>query len=493
MSLSIRQRITRWAYTWHRKLIWVAAFALFCWTLSGITHPLMAWFGPQASTFFPPSLTLTTDQIVQFQQRLNTLDLSQARIIKLTPSPHGAAVQVTTGQHRPRHYYPLQAQSVNAEYNDRQHAIWLAHYYLTPPGQMVSTQQPSVRTVEFIDAFNQEYPSVNRLLPVYKISFATEDNLSVYIHTETNALASMNNDTKRILQTVFQNLHTWRWLDFTGLGRVLIVGLLIMTLFTAALSGLLLVINLRNRPLPPAKRWHRRLGYILWLPLLAWSGSGFYHLLQAEYIEPVSGMRLGDRLAIQQNINSNDFRLPALLNQQAVNAVSLIQHNSELFYRVSYSVPVSKVTREQRFQGRPAEKQAVYLTASTGELAALTDAERVRQLADNFYQTTTSEPALVTHFSPNYDFRNKRLPVWAVQVHDNQHRLAFIDPATGILVDQSRRVDRAERLTFSLAHKWNFLVPLIDRFPRDVIIVMILSLLIVTGVLGVRLQRNKRT
>ena len=92
--------------------------------------------------------------------------------------------------------------------------------------------------------------------------------------------------------------------------------------------------------------------------------------------------------------------------------------------------------------------------------------------------------SLVTHFSPNYDFRNKRLPVWQFEFNDADHRIIYIDSISGILVDQSRTQDRIERWSFSLLHKWNMLTPLIGREIRDVLVVITLSLLLLSAMFG---------
>jgi hypothetical protein len=87
----------------------------------------------------------------------------------------------------------------------------------------------------------------------------------------------------------------------------------------------------------------------------------------------------------------------------------------------------------------------------------------------------------LTRFSPLYDFRNKRLPVFQFTYAD---RHLFIDPKTGTLVEQLARADRYERLVFSSLHKWNFLTPWTGRPVRDALMISVLLISIISTGLG---------
>jgi hypothetical protein len=71
---------------------------------------------------------------------------------------------------------------------------------------------------------------------------------------------------------------------------------------------------------------------------------------------------------------------------------------------------------------------------------------------------------LITKFGPNYDFRNKRLPVWQINYDSPDGNRIFIDPASGILVDHITNKERYESYSFSFLHKWNFLTHLLVDF-----------------------------
>ena len=102
---------------------------------------------------------------------------------------------------------------------------------------------------------------------------------------------------------------------------------------------------------------------------------------------------------------------------------------------------------------------------------------------------------LVTHFGPHYDFRNKRLPVWRLDFNTPKGDKLFIDPATGMLVDRLVNLERYEGYSFSFLHKWNFLVPLMGREKRDIVISVLLIAAISFSVIGFLMltKRRRRT
>lgn len=504
------------ALRWHNRIKWYAFAAIICWALSGITHPLMAWFGPQAAQFMPPRFQIQPAHIEHVSAVIAKHQLTRAHVAKLVPTAaNEVLLQVTEGEQLPRRYFSLSSAEEFPDY-DRQQAQWLASYYT---GLDIET----ISDVRFRTKFDADYPRVNRLLPVYEVAIgAGEDRVSVFVYTETNSLAAINNQSKQLLQRVFQVLHTWSWLDVTGHGRVIIIALLMLTLMTIALSGIQLIFALPRRKIPRhSRRWHRRIAYVLWLPLLAWSASGFYHLLQAQYVQPVAGVRLGPVMNLQhwllhEKSVSGNAEISAGSNQRLwrenfsrslggnvfFNAASLVMlGEGQYAYRLSISSSQSQSSgkmhdhgskREQRFDGQSKEKGAIYLAAHSAQRMDISDAAQATYLVKQLFSGDVAangkaEPeiadiTLVTHFGPDYDFRNKRLPVWQIDLINDDRSRVFIDPASNILVDQNRKIDRLESLSFSLLHKWNLLVPFTGRKGRDMLVVMtLLTLMLIAG------------
>ncbi|WP_105102030.1 PepSY domain-containing protein [Microbulbifer pacificus] len=468
---------------WHNRLGWWALTGILIWALSGICHPMMAWFGPQATKFFPPSIHLQPAELAGLPQLLgDSGKIAGAKVVKVVPSASGPLLQVTDSETDPRRYYRVNDGSEVID-GDMAQARWLAGYYSGRGGDRIADVQLQTR-------FDNDYPSVNRLLPVYRVTYHGQDNLTLFIHTETAALASMSDSRKSVLQGIFRQLHTFAWLDDLEYGRLILIALFMLTLAAFAATGLALVFALKNRKIRDGKRrYHRLLGYALWLPLLGWSTSGFYHLLQSSLVDEVQGLRLG--ATGEFGPLSNDFRWVQALDGRAINSLSLIAGPEGVpYYRLGLAPAEGNApaSRNQRFDGRPSESGAVFVDARRGVIQeSFGDRAQAQLLAarhGGISATDIERVQLVTGYGPDYDFRNKRLPVWRVDLADAERRMLFVDPVTGVLVDQSRGVDRAERLSFSLLHKWNHLAPLIGRQSRDLLIVATLLILLVSGAIG---------
>jgi len=477
---------------WHKKVAWSSAIAMLIWGLSAISHPLMSWFGPQAERSFPPSMQVSGEPLDNLPPLLQAVpDLADARLIKLVPGKHGPLLQITQDQQTPRQYYDLSAQQ-KLENQDLAQAQWLASYY-------TGLDTALIETVDFQVQYSDQYPAVNRLLPIYKVQFGGDNPMLAFVHTETGALASLSDPFKQRMQWLFQHLHTLKWLDSLEYGRLLLISLFILCLLGSAIIGFILILSIKSRLIRDAKRrYHRRLAYILWLPLLAWSASGFYHLWQMSLVETQYGIGLDQPFSSFQSEDLNTQSL-AQLKYQSINSLSLIRGpDQQLYWRasVAQSTDQQAVGREQRFAGVPSEYTALYLPASfAGEVATLDDAQLATAMALRFSgldATQVLNPTPIRRFGADYDFRNKRLPVWRLELADKSATNLFVDTATGILVDSSTRVDRAERWSFSVLHKWSPLTGLTGRKLRDSLMVAAVVLLLLISALGITLLARRR-
>lgn len=470
------------AIRWHRRLTWPALAALLLFVISGISHPLMVWTGPQAQQFFPPKIQYNSQHWNTLKKVAKQVSSDPVAILKLTPSQQGAVIQLTPNPLKPRRYFDANTGTELADY-DKQQAQWLARYYS-------GEQQASIISSTLITEFNLQYPSVNRQLPVWKIDFQHNDNLSLYIHTETLTAAAINNDWKRSLQWLFQLLHTqslfgdYPWLQFA------IMNILMLTLIVFVSTGITMVWTMPKRKHIPSskRRWHRRTAIALYVPLLLFLFSGFYHLWYSQLADSPSGQRLGKSIDLTSIANSKANILESVQGK-SFNQLSIINHNDDLFLRASVAnSQQNTITRQQRFKGKTKEYAAHYisLTSNTNE-QPLTDKHFASLLAQQQFNQgeTISQVSRISHFGNGYDFRNKRLPVWRVETNRQWY---FVDTSTGILVEIVDMPRRYEGLSFSILHKWNLLVPAIGRLWRDVSIVSCLSLFLLLAFLGLAMK-----
>lgn len=486
----------------HRWLRYLAILALVLFVVSALMHPIMIWTGPQPSRMVPPSMSIRDLSVDNVSHILNKYHIVSPLLVRLVPTVGGPCLQVTEQEDLPRRYFNLQSGEELEEF-DRQQAIWLSRYY--------NNDNDDIIKVEFITEFNDEYPWVNRLLPVYKITFDSSDNTVVYVYTETNALAAINNDWKDALQFVFRNFHTWSWLDAFPILRIILMTFLLIALIAMAATGAMqLFLKKSTSKTPKHRKNHRMVATIVFIPFVALLISGLFHLQHQQFGESHKGMRMSDSLQLESNrhpIPSSAFDVA----DQAVNNVSLVEYQHKLFYRIGfspkeYSEPTldhhaivssdSLQKREQRFDGVSPEKSSVYIDFADGRLTDIEDEMVATSVATEFLgrdQLQINKAELVTHFGPEYDFRNKRLPVWRISANNPEHQVVFVDPITSIVVDHLTPSSRIERWSFSMLHKWDFLVPFIGRQARDVLVVGLLTSLLLLAYLGISMTwpRNR--
>jgi hypothetical protein len=188
---------------------------------------------------------------------------------------------------------------------------------------------------------------------------------------------------------------------------------------------------------------------------------------------------------------------------QPLNALSLLHIGDRWFYRGSLaqtSIPTlggehdHHAVRQQRYDGVPREAGGLYWDALSGQrLPDINDITLAHELAASLPgidKALITGVSVVSRFGPDYDFRNKRLPVWQVDTATLAGDRLFVDLASGVLVDRNTASTRLEGLSFSFLHKWNFLAWPLGRENRDLLIMVILAGTLLLAGLGWRLRRK---
>ncbi|PKM21557.1 MAG: hypothetical protein CVV10_08770 [Gammaproteobacteria bacterium HGW-Gammaproteobacteria-14] len=491
--MSFKKNLIQAGFRFHRLLIWGALLALLVFVVSGSMHLLLTWTGPQSMVQRPPQQFFSQEDLHAVVPLLQQHGIESADIVKLVPSADGPLLQVSAGVDTARRYFDL-ARGIELKDQDEKQARWLAQYYL-------GSNEHAIESVRFVTEFDREYSWVNRLLPVYRLQFSGDDALTLFVHTETLALASITNNWKRQVQWLFQQLHTFAWLDDVRHLRVILMALLLVCVLGMVTSGMALLYALkRKRESTTVRRGHRIVAYVVVVPLLGFAVSGFYHLIYSEYVAPLRDFNIAQPLVLPRDATALESG-PDLLSGP-LHGVNLLAVGGELYFRASLAQ--SKVSagehdhhsvREQRFRGVPREQGSVYWPAVGGNVVDMNDAQAARRLAMDHLGLDADQVlsvAAITHFGPGYDFRNKRLPVWKVSVDSQPWDELFIDVASGLLVDRSSTGMRAEGLSFSILHKWNFLAMPLGRQNRDALLAMMLGLVLLLAGAGVFLHAKRQ-
>ncbi|MEE4207506.1 MAG: PepSY domain-containing protein [Erythrobacter sp.] len=526
--MSLKNRSARWSNSKHRLLALVGGISLLVWGLSGLTHIAMVLFGPQQAQFMPPATEVELTDARPISETLAANGIAEAVAVKTVPSPDGKALwQVTEEPLAERRYFAA-ADGREILDGDRSQAEFIARHFLATDREIVSA---TLQT-----EFDADYPWVNRLLPVWKVEFAGDDRLTAYVHTETSSIAAVNNSTKEGLQTAFRVLHTWEWVP-QGMDwlRVVVIGLMVASLLALAVTGIMMLVTVRRRKRAPgAKGWHRIAGYVLALPLIMFSASGIYHLVQSALVPQGTQLRMGEPVNVASGAWPVERDWAALSQGRDIASVALIEGGAgEPLYRIGLkpkpgtmgggehdhgggekaggmaghdhasmmaseaeTAPTTDAEiREARFTGLKPDGPAVYLDAATGEVVEQGDRDIALAVARRFAGAPDEAVAnmeLVTRFSHEYDFRNKRLPVWRVDYGEPVSATLFVDTGAGVLVDRVADWEKPERFVFSMIHKWNFLFPLGRLGLNVTVAAFVIALIVLMAILGLKMDIANR-
>jgi hypothetical protein len=411
----------------HRRLAGVAALAVIGWALSGLAHPLMSLVGPRAVQFAPP--TPPEDVLpAGWAAALPAAGVGAVAALRWVWLDGEALLQLAETADQPLRY----AQHANGpfEARDDDYAVQLARHYTAHSGPVAS--------VTHITAFSSAYPAVNRILPVWRVRFT--DGREVEVSTREDRLVGYTDTKRRVLSAIFRNVHTlsplsaWPWL------RVPLMLALLIATWTVAFAGLKMA--LRRGARGRVRRRHRASGLLLMVPLLAWSGTGAFHLVHGATRAPEASSSLHP-VAVAD--------LP--------------------------DVDLMRLRRLTTFQGAPMAQ----LTSGDYLLdgAQHTPVQAAQRIAGVAGQTD-----LVARFGDEYGFVNRRLPVWRVTGPDGDRY--FVDLLSGQVVARAGRLDRAELWSLGQIHKWQWLDGL-GRGPRDAVMSATALLLLGLAALGISL------
>lgn len=496
---------------WHRKLAWIAGLFAIGWALTGILHPILVWTSPVAAARMPPvaPLDLTGARPLAGILADQGVDsVAEARAVTLD---NRTLYQIRTGDSPIRRYFdPITGSELAG--GDQMRAVSLARHYLGDTASMV-------QEARLITQFDNEYPPVNRLLPVWRVELARDDGLVAYVDTGGGRLGAISDARKRLFQATFRAVHTLSFVPAeAGPVRVILIVALIGSILAATLLGIALLVLIRRRNRAPgARHWHRVLGYATAIPALAFTISGLWHVLHgrdgASDAAPnvatqvlTASMLTTDLAGLWANVRPDDaptglsfladpdggllLRLvppkaaptpaPAVADEHAHH-----DHGAE-------AAPTPHQARLALFQGIATGGAGLLLDAGTLEPVPGNEATAARRLAITLTGADIAPDAditLVTRFGPDYGFANKRLPVWRVDLAHN--RALFVDLADATIAGTIDPADRRALWVFDIFHKGGFMDDL-GSVPRDIILMIAASLIAAMAGIGLSMLVRRR-
>ncbi|WP_205510059.1 PepSY domain-containing protein [Longitalea arenae] len=484
-------------YAWHRTLSLIIAIPVLLWAASGFMHPLMTNIKPQvASQKLAPMAVDSQALRVPLREALQRNNIKAFHDVRLIHIDTNFFYQVQLELNK----VPVYLSASNGKLlpsGDWLYAQYLAKQFLEAPQQaappaataatvaMVSeaseeehdccnaatacvlknTTGSKVGNVARLTAFDKEYKYVNRLLPVYRVAFNRPDGIRIYVETTQDRFAFAMDNRRASFDALFQWLHTWSWLDALGNMKLyFIIAICLLALLTALMGIYIFCISKTKKAnghtLLKARRNHRYTAIIGALFTLAWSFSGAWHAL-AKFTPD-------DRLA---QVISNQFpptidldfaRLQSKV-QQPVGNLSLVKMNDETWWRVITLPGKPPVTHTAMSPGKSMEaKLPTVVLVSTRDYSILPQGEEqyAAWLAKQFSKEASGKVATVTpvtKFNEEYNFTDKRLPVWRVSFTAPNDERYFVETASGRLAAKVNDIELAEGYSFSVLHKHHFM------------------------------------
>lgn len=488
---------------WHRRLALLIALPVMLWVLSGLLHPLMSRLSPVPANTALPSVSFSAEKFATPERLSSSEWLSPAQVAAQAGLHEALALRLVSLSGTV-HYQFVQRGQVPARYfsvrdgrevvqGDGLYARELAtHYSGLPATTIVSAEK--------ITAFDADYPAVNRLLPVWRVSYGGDDHLQVYVETSSGRLSALIDDSKRLLTQIFQLLHKWSFVSQGAVATIVMVILLTVALFVVC-GGLLLygLLWQRTRGVmgrSAASLWHRRLGLLSVICAAAFMGSGLYHVWhRASVLLPVEVL---DSFAIK---NLQEYSLHRIFGHMP--GVMIVACGGDSICRLTLpaapavSGMAGMAAASSEHQHGAAHSSATASLQRLGDMQAL-DIFSWRQPVLNVLLPpgvvpSLAERQLLTVFSDEYGFLNKRLPVLRYELKTADHLAVYVDLPTGRLAALVRDDDRREGWLFSRLHKYAWLNPA-GKNVRDSVMVLAALLLGAVVVLGMVLwlMRSRR-
>ena len=507
-------------YRLHRQLSIIIAIPVFLWASSGFMHPLMTNIRPAIATQGWPAVVVDSTRLrvpLAAALRMHHLDsFANVRLVHIDTNwfyqvqpmrrgvaaagpgviaaPVSPAVQPTVpvylsctngnvlpagdwlyAQYLARHF--LEGGSVGGPRMEMRAApihVVLASAHVVVPAETAPdccgaatecvlnpARGAKVANVSLLNGYDNEYKSINRLLPVYRVSFDRPHGIRIYVETTQDRFSFAMDNRRAVFDEIFRLFHTWGWLDGLGKGRMVVELIFALLAFCTVSLGVYLFFSTRaakakNNPLVRTRRYHRYTAIVASLFTLFWSFSGGYHaltkLITAEdRVGPVPANFAAAGAGFDYS------RIQAAVVQPITN-LSLARIDGTIYWRVSLQSAKPDGRKDLMKDGKALFAPVAYVRAA--DYSVLPDGDRryAAALAGMFSgRSGAGSVSPVTAFNDEYNFTDKRLPVWRVSYPGAGDPRYYVETSSGQLAAFMNDALYAEGYSFSVFHKHHFM------------------------------------
>jgi uncharacterized iron-regulated membrane protein len=436
----------------HRWLGLIACVGVLMWGLSGITHPIMSRLQPRPVVATPPVQAIDLKGAQPIAEVLRRHGIGEFETLRAIDWNGGVYYQIGLPGKPEKLYLDARTGAVLAD-GDCRYAEHLARHFL-------ADTQSKVASVERVQDFDGEYNYVNRLLPVYRVTFDRPDRIRAYIDTAESRLGTLIDETKAWMAALFRTLHNWEFIAAWPRVQLAVMSVFLVSAFVTATLGIVLYgflwttvkQRLKKQKL---RRTHRGLGIAVSVTTLTFTFSGTFHLFKSferdREVHPL----------LEQRFTVADVQGRSLPTGRYTR-VALTRLVDGAYFQLAQAAAPVAAGEHDHHQGNVAKTaptfSLVYRHARTGRALDNGIDHHVRQLAA-FYSGLPHDKIIsvkpITRFEDEYGFIFKRLPVYRVEFDTPGHDRYYVEPATGALAAKIDDDDALEGKTFSYLHKWH--------------------------------------
>ncbi|QEM07906.1 hypothetical protein DIU31_032005 [Mucilaginibacter rubeus] len=481
-------------YKWHRICSLIIAIPVLLWALSGFMHPIMTNLRPAMKTQSIPAEPIESSKIrLTLQQVLKQNKIDSIYSVRLVHIDTNWFYQVKTSRKYELQYFSAKNGNLLTK-GDWLYAQYLARIFLegTPKhkGKMPAMEMPMampmsegmdccgeaastvlnnktgapIEGASLITQFDEEYKPIYCLLPVYKVQFKRADGIRLYVETGQDRFSVAVDKNRASFTQFFDIVHTWGWIDFLGKGRLLVVMVVAALGFFTAVMGLYIFFSTKSKKVPgnqlvKARRNHRYTAVVASIFTLMFTFSGCYRAF-TEFKEPDKEVFSIQHGFAGSAIDLNLSKLQSIVKRPIAN-IGLIWLDEKTYWQVYLQSGSKNHKSKDLMKDMSAEAIAVkYINADDYSVLAKGDESYAKSLATQLSGHSPSEivsTELITKFTDEYNFTDKRLPVWKVNFPFNHKERFYIETSTGVLAKNTNDIDLVEGYSFALFHKHHYM------------------------------------
>ncbi|MDH7463240.1 PepSY domain-containing protein [Chitinophagaceae bacterium 26-R-25] len=502
--MSLRKYFRQRMMKWHRTVSLITGIPVLLWAASGFLHPLMTNVRPKVAQQTINASPVDTNQIVvPLSQALLSNKVDSVKNVRFVHINKHLFYQIELPAQKGVQYISTESGKSLAN-GDEIYAKQLASIFLSGNAKsdasvmeccsnpvnrdvlLASTNvartkssdakdccenmnmkggaTANVSGIEKLTSFNEEYKYINRLLPVYKVNFKRDDNIRIYVETTQDRFAFAMDKKRLVFDKIFSLLHNWSWLDGLGKGRLLVISLITALAFFNTILGLYVFFTTKAKKnsngTTGARNNHRFVSIVAAVFTLLFTFSGWYHAFNKMTTSAVAQTANDASFAASELKLDLNAALQKLSSGEMFTNIGLADIDGTIYWQL-----YAATDKKNNLQGDLMKDQKVaapivkFVSNNNYELTKEGEKLYAQHLANMYSESSNKIVAteLVTKFTDEYGFINKRLPVWKVQYETGNHEKYYVETSTGALALKISDKDLAEGYSFALFHKHHFM------------------------------------